>query len=343
VATLDGGRLSRRTALALLAGVVASAGAHVPARPPLAHEAQYTWMLRQPMAEVESGQGGQGTPVAADYGRLAAFGSSTIDYAGPRFAREFQGMPFYNGGRAGEAAEETLARLGSRPVRVEEVTLPASGRVIVQAQNMPDSAGSMAPYAGTLAGVEGTLSTRGRHQGAFTFTRTDAGDPVEVSEGSAFRPGHGQRGGILILNLGKNNLSGSGGTDDVDTLLQWTRDAVAWNGEANTLVMGHFVNTHTPRTGSALREGVSAYNEAARSEFGGQCFDLGGFVTSSEVWEHAGITPTAADRRQQKAGNKPPSLSRDNAHLNLAGEAAMAHRIHEHLSGLEWLPAPRAA
>ena len=89
-----------------------------------------------------------------------------------------------------------------------------------------------------------------------------------------------------------------GWTTNVGTLLRWTQDAVAWNGGINALVMGHFINTRTPHTGSALREKVTAYNEGARAEFGRQFLDLGGFLTSPAVWGYAGITPTAADRRE---------------------------------------------
>lgn len=354
-----GNPLSRRTVLAVMAGAVVSAGGLSPSRPSAAHDAQFASALHAPVARgrtvltgtpryahdstqwghllVTDLQTGQRTPVATDYGRLAAFGSSTVELAGPRFATEFPGIPFHNGGRGGELAEQTLARLGSRPVRVEAATIPASGPVILRAPNMAGTVRSMVPYTGTLAGVKGTLSASGGQRGAVIFTRTHPGSPVTVREGAVFRPGHGQRGCILLLNLGKNNLNGSDGTQDVNTLLRWTRDAVAWNGGVNVLVMGHFVNTDTPRTGSALRERVTAYNRAARAEFGGWFFDLGGFITSPNVWDYAGIIPTAADRRQQAAGNKPPSLSRDHAHLNSAGEAAVARHLREHLTGLGWV------
>jgi len=353
VAIFPGGTLSRRTALAVLAGAVVSGCAPARTQAPVREDVQPASMLRAPGAEGGTGRyshdstpwahlfvpdldTGQRAPVTADYGRLAAFGSSTVALAGPRFSSEFRGMPFYNGGRGGEVAEQTLARLGSRPMRVDALTIPAHGPVVVRAENMAGVVRPIDPYGGTLAGVKGTVSASGRRHGAYTFTRTARGLPVEVEAGTAFLPVHGQRGCILILNVGKNNLGGAHGTSDVSTLLQWTRDAVAWNGGMSTLVMGHFVNTYTRRTGSALREGVNAYNAAASAEFGERFFDLGGFLTSPHVWKYAGIAPTADDRRQQAAGNKPPSLSRDNNHLNRDGEAAVARRVHEHLVWLRW-------
>jgi hypothetical protein len=362
VAIHPGGKLGRRSALAVMAVVAASAVGHPQARPAGTYNAQFAAVLSGPGAEgrtmvtgtsryahgstlwghqvVTDLQIGRRTLVTTDFGRLAAFGSSTVEFAGPQFGSEFRGLPFYNGGRGGEVAEETLARLGSRPVRVDAATIPPSGPVILRAENMAGAVRSLAPYSGTLAGVKGTVSPSGRRQDALAFTRTRPGSPVRVREGADVLPGHGHRGCILILNLGKNNLNGSRGTRDVNTLLQWTRDAVAWNGGTNALVMGHFVNTYTPRSGSELREGVTAYNTAARAEFGGRFFDLGGFISSFAVWEYAGITPTAADRREQASGNKPPSLSSDSTHLNPTGAAALARRVHEHLSGLGWLPTP---
>lgn len=291
--TLKGGTLSRRTTLAVLAAAVVTTGGCRQAQASGTADARVTSALRQPVAAgrtaltgtarytcdstpwghvvVTDLRTGQHTPLAPDYGRLYGFGSSTIALSGPRFAAEFQGTPYYNGGRGGDLAEETLARLGSHPVR--------------------------------------------------------GADP----------PDHGQRGNLLILNLGKNNLNGGGGTKDVGTLLQWTRDAVTWNGGSNALVMGHFINTYTPRTGSRFRKRVTAYNQAARTEFGRQFLDLGGFLASPAVWGYAGIDPTAADRREQAAGNKPPSLSKDKAHLNPAGEVAVARWVHENLSALGWL------
>ena len=73
-----------------------------------------------------------------------------------------------------------------------------------------------------------------------------------------------------------------------------------------------------------------------RERYGSRYLDLYGLVTGDEVWELAGVRPSAEDRREQRSGNKPPSLSKDLAHLNGPGRRAVRLVVERRLADLGW-------
>lgn len=280
------------------------------------------------------------SPVLTDFMRMAGFGSSTMQAMRLELdsLAAAHGMTYFDGGKGGEIAEQTLARLGTRPALIDATTIPASGPIVVTAPNMATSANSGATVTGTLAGVPGTLVNEAGGGTAFTFTRTSPGEAVPVPSGTPMRPEHGAEGATLHLNLGKNNFANLGGTSDPAQILTWTSATVrAWAG-GNALVWGHFIDRDTPDV-SVVRDRVNAYNIAARAAYGSRFFDLGAFIASPEVWAYSGVTPTADDLAHQARGNKPPSLSSDSLHLNAAGNSAVRRKVAEQLSGLKWIGA----
>ena len=123
-------------------------------------------------------------------------------------------------------------------------------------------------------------------------------------------------------------------------LVAWTADAHDWLAAtgARVLVWGHFANTATGRS-SPVRERILEVNGELRERYGSRYLDLYGLVTGDDVWELAGVRPTAQDRREQKAGNKPPSLSKDPAHLNGPGRRAVRLVVERRLAELGWFTA----
>ncbi len=283
---------------------------------------------------------GRARDIATHWG----FGSSTMD----RIVSEMQsalapyGATWVDAGQGGEIAEQTTARIGSRPVQVDAVTIPSTGfgesnPLPITVQGMVESPNTGVTISGKLGGVHGTLKGGLRSNPVYTFARTTVGPEVRISAGTPFIPDREARAGVLHLNLGKNNLTAHGGTQDVQALLGWLRDAVALHDSNDYVIWGHFVDTNTPAT-SATRDRILAMNQDMRAEFGEHYFDQSAYLTGAQVWMDTGITPTASDVEQQALGNKPPSLSSDDLHLNNAADSAVASRVVRHLLERGMLP-----
>lgn len=275
-------------------------------------------------------------PLNADPLRVAGWGSSSMEYGNGQISAVFttKGARWFGGGKAGEMAEHTAARLGSVPalLTVEGGRVPSSGSINVMATNMSVS-GSMKTYSGTLAGVAGTLAP---DAGRLVFTRSGSGSSLAVPEGAAFIPDAATwRDATVLLWMGKNNLTSGPLMDDVirltDTSFDWLAPLTK-----RCLVLGHFVNTGAAADDPS-RARIRAVNQAHRSRYGQMFLDVSGYLTGSRVWADSGITPTDADLREQELGNKPPSLSTDAGHLTGQANTAIAnHLIAPRLTALGW-------
>ena len=291
------------------------------------------------------------TPALADHRqtapKMAWWGSSTMERVSPelvQLARTY-GLEYFNGGAGGQTAEQILARLGSRPALMAGGTIPSSGPVVLSTPTLSAAGGAPFAAAGTLAGIPGTLTKPQGQQRGYTFQRSQPGRPARIPAGTPFIPAKGRefRSGINHLNIGKNNLTGKRiGEADPDTILGWTYEAHDWlaAGSQRILVWGHFVNTGTPES-SSIRKHIRHINDGLKARYGPRYLDLSDLLTHPGVWDITGIQPTAEDLRQQALGNKPPSLSRDAAHLNAAGYRALRHILEQRLGELAWLPPAR--
>ncbi|NKX56473.1 hypothetical protein [Arthrobacter mobilis] len=283
-------------------------------------------------------------PAGGQAATMACWGSSTVAgisaYMEPTAAA--YNMRYFNGGAGGQTAEQILARLGSRPARMDGGIIPASGSVVLTTGSM--SAADHAPFAaaGTLAGIPGTLVKPPGARSGYRFTRHRPGHPRRIAAGTPFLPDKGTefRTGINHLNIGKNNLTGRRqGTTDPETIIDWTIGACEWISAAGgqVLVWGHFVNTYTPES-RPVRERIVRVNLALKERYGSRFVDVQALVTSFGIWAQAGLLPSWADLQQQARGNKPPGLSGDRAHLNEHGYEALRQLADGRMRELGWVP-----
>ena len=284
------------------------------------------------------------SPVRFDTPEMACWGSSTAAGMSRDLAllASAYGMTYFNGGIGGQTAEQILARLGSRPARINAGVIPSSGAVLLSSPSM--SATSSAPFsaAGTLAGIEGKLFKAPGAQPGYSFHRSQPGPRTRIPDGTPFIPAEGDefRGGISHLSIGKNNLTGRHhATSDPDTIIEWTHAAYEWLSAAggHVLIWGHFVNTGT-NASSPVRRRVYRVNDALKTRYGPRYLDLDRVLTHRGIWEMTGVRPTPEDLIEQAKGNKPPSLSSNGAHLNAAGYRVLQRVIEGKLGNLGWLP-----
>lgn len=234
------------------------------------------------------------------------------------------------------------AAVGTRPLVAEEFTIPSVGSVTIKPTNMTEANNTTAriEFAGSFLGVVGVLSSPAG-SGTWTFTRDAQGDPMGVPAGVPYVPTvpAPRRRALAILNIGKNTLTTSRPGWDWRQCVASTESMDDYFGgpDGRVLIMGHFVNTTTPAV-STTRDRIKATNDYLADKFGDRFFDLGGYLAGSQVWVDTGITPTQTDLDEQALGNKPPSLSGDNGHMNAAGYNAVVNRIIAKLDELGWIP-----
>jgi hypothetical protein len=100
--------------------------------------------------------------------------------------------------------------------------------------------------------------------------------------------------------------------------------------------MGQFCNTNTP-AGSVIATRLASINQHCSQKYGRQFFDLGGYLTSAQIWTDTGVTPTTTDLEQQAIGNIPPSLAAgDGAHMLPVARAAVALKLKAMVLALGW-------
>lgn len=294
--------------------------------------------LRQ-YADTKYTPGAEIFPVHTDSTRAAGWGSSSMQGMDSRVGAMFagKGAAYFPGGKGAEWAQHIAARMGAVPalLTVAGGTVPASGAVDVKASNVPVSA-NLKAYTGTLAGIPGKVAFRvGSDPGTYAFTRTTAGTAVQVPDGTPFIPDAASyRDAVTLLWMGKNNL-GQTGADAL--VIKLTDTCFDWLAPLATrcLVLGHFVDGNTPAD-SLERRQIGAVNDAHRARYGRLFVDVSAYLTGNQVWTDTGITPTGQDLAAQAAGNKPPSLSSDNGHLNAAGYDAVTALLNTRLTELGW-------
>lgn len=283
-------------------------------------------------------RGAEVLPILPDMTRWAGWGSSTIAQLVELtdLANDF-GASYYNGGHGEEASTHIAARMGSVPALITVPTgvIPGAAGVAIEVScsNVVGRANQRS-NEGYLNGVRGTL--KGVSFG-FTFTRAESGEDVPTVGEFAFDAiaGADHRSDVTILNLGKNDpaygLSAAGTISRIDASYSYLAPLAK-----RVIVIGQFANVGTV-PGSDTYKALAAMNAHCKKRYGANFYDIGAYLTGTQVWVDTGINPTQEDLDQQALGNLPPSLSIDNlAHLNPAARAAVVEQLKAKVISLDW-------
>lgn len=265
------------------------------------------------------GTGGGATTVLSELARLNQVATSTTAFSG-------------------DWSSHTAAKMGATPALVTLMgnSLPVSGSVAATISNVSDRGNDGTTLDGALNGT--AVSIAFTKTGAlWTATRSTPGSAVSVSANTPLVTNRGQqaRTDTNILWMGKNDL-----TINANAAVQSVIDATqtCWDyvnsATPQRLVLGHFLNQDHV-TGSS-RTAIFAVNSAYASVYGQYYVDVEAFLSSSDVWVRAGVTPTAADLTAQANRVLPPSLASDLLHNNAAGYRAIAWLVDEHMRSLGW-------
>ncbi|SCY61353.1 hypothetical protein [Paracoccus tibetensis] len=287
-------------------------------------------------------------PVEADTRVVTGLGSSTIAFLAPHLAGLFdrlvtqdgRGVSYNNRGAGGERSDNHAARWGVKPALLTSAigVIPASGSVNVTASNM--AANSLLAYAGTWGGVPGTLRLSG---GSLNFQRASSGSEVAVAADTPFIPTglDPLLGGVLILNTGKNDISGQVPAATIISNIDAICDGLT-AANKRFLILDNYGDT--PWIASNPRHALlRTVNEHIHRRYGDLVIRNQAYLCGAQIWADANAdspgfgAPTPEDVAMAELGNIPPSFARDTGHMSeFANQLLVKHVIESALKSLHW-------
>jgi len=256
------------------------------------------------------------------YTKIAAFGDSmTNGYLGggptyPIALASALGVEVQNFGIPSQTSHEIALRQGGLQITLTVTgnSIPATASVAVTAYSPSDTwrSGFTWSFAGTLAGIDGTLTKASDN--TWSFTRTAAGTAAACPPGTVFVPATEKPydSWIQILWSGRNNVNTAVVKADTDAMV-----ANLTPQNKQFLILSVFNGQNEP-SGSAGYNNVAAVNAALAAAYPNNYVDLRAWIINSGL-AAAGITPTAADTTAISEDRIPPSLMVDNLHLTGTG------------------------
>lgn len=270
----------------------------------------------------------------------AGSGGDGVTY--PDQLAELTGLPVFNGGVPGERSAAVAAREGGLPPATTVVggSIPASGGVEVTFGGDVVIIRDEGTLDGTLAGVHGVLSKDQRTNfGKYTFTRDEAGDPVDVPDPQPFVTDISAqyRDAGVIIWAGHNDIR-FGGSDEILANIAKMVDFVAEPSGGHYLVLGLTNGTSAAKGTEFYHEGAEVVNPALEQTYGPDHYlDVRRWLIDDGL-DAAGITATDQDR-QDIANDIPPTSLRDPravGHLNGEGYTVLAQYIQQFLTDQGW-------
>jgi len=267
---------------------------------------------------------------------FSGWGSSSVERIAPHFSEIIKELDprakYYNGGKGGELSSQTTARLGSMPLRVNVVSgrIPPSGSVRLLALNVKPS-DSWEKYEATMSGIRGEVSAT--HAG-IKFTRHLPGTEVAGSQEVVPIEGPKHRSDIVLLWMGKHDITSgyevSGIAARIGRTCYWLR-----THDGKCLIIGNF-NDSDAEVDGVKQKKLAALNALLAQEYGDLFIDVQSLLVLNNVWALSRINPTPADLESQRNGQKPPSLSQDNGHMNTAAYNVVRRMVQKRIEQLGW-------
>jgi len=140
---------------------------------------------------------------------------------------------------------------------------------------------------------------------------------------------------INVICIGKNNIVGAGYTaEQVAKYIELMTRYLSTHGNRNFIVCGNFVDMQSSLTS---KETILRLNKILKEKYQEKYFDMQDYLMSEDIWRDLSIRPTPLDLEMQAKGELPPSLSRDQKHLNHKAYGRMAERLKLKLKDLGYM------
>lgn len=256
----------------------------------------------------------------------------------PEFIQEFSGITTINTGIGGDKCNDIFARLGSEPVVINNITIPASKTPVELGYPLTTILGRQfksdiynkhdKPYKINpviINGVIGTL-TQPIFQGSYYFTRKEVGEEVIVNRPTLLTTGQMIKlrnpNDIHIFYVGQN-----GGYENIDDWIQQLRNAIDYIGCDKYLIIACQTNLHNSTWDNIY--------DRFKKEFRGKFVDIRKYMLEYGL-EDCKISPTPQDLEDISKGVCPTSLKKqgDKVHFNYYGYKVIGKLLYNRLKEL---------
>jgi hypothetical protein len=197
-------------------------------------------------------------------------------------------------GIGGQLSQSIAARQGGVPSRatVQGGIIPASGSVTVTL-TVPIRSDVTITFPVTIAGVAGTfIATDSAGYLTGTFTRTTAGLPAVVPDGTPVQTGFPYRDMWPIYWYGRNNIKTAGAAAQIISDL---RGSLEWNNRRDHALILSIPPFVGEEVGTTIRTTLDGINAAIRDAFPREFVDLSARLRNPDVITATGNTPTQQD------------------------------------------------
>lgn len=241
------------------------------------------------------------------------------------------GKTVTNRGIGGQTIAQIASRQGGLRALVESATgqVPASGPVTVTITPTLGATitGSLLTPDGEIAG---TLTTT-------TFTRTAAGDVIDIPAGARFIPdaAYSLRDAVTYLWPSRNDSSTAVAHEDV---VERIAKFIAYLTPAQRRVLIFEDPPTTSDTiGTTARDAWDARNAAIRSAFPDMYVPIMTWLRTYEAAAAVGVVFTPADLDAIADGVTPPTFLTDTIHPNTIANVAIARRVYDEEVARGWV------
>lgn len=249
-------------------------------------------------------------------------GISYPEYLSKKLSEDKLYIPVRNMGVGGESTATIAARMGAIPFRTSAFTIPAD-MTPVEIQFLKEEGRKLEAHADVgispciIDGVEGRMTIENN---VCYFTRAEAGDAIDVTEGSQVQT-YAQTAfndGIYIIFMGEN-----GGFRDIDDLVEQQR-AILQLQEKNSdkyLILGMTSGTAEER---------QELEERMKEEYGERYINLREYLSTQGPYD-AKIELSDTDLVEMRDGKIPDCLLSDGLHFKPIGYQLIADIVYERM------------
>lgn len=267
---------------------------------------------------------------------LYIVGSSTMELMNDEFIRQSKGydIKVLNFAQSGEKIYTNCLRIGALPgnVKFHNHVLETNTNNYLTIDWPIDTA--MRSFEASINSINGTLGIDNKGY----YFRPTSEYQVKDLDVNLYYPITSkinvEEDSIFVLNLGKNDLLSKNDNDKIFYQLNSCIDFIQKNYSDKIYLINHFSTTDANKD---LILNIEMINTYMYHILPSQYLDLNKYIASRNIWIDSKINPNQQDLDSQINFKLPPSLSRDNIHLNNETNIVIVNKIYEDLIKLKWI------
>lgn len=260
---------------------------------------------------------------------VLSFGSSTFEYMNKDLEvslRNF-GYNYISDSIGGQIIETMQAHEGSNPIRINfnEINLKPNNTYNIS-WNQEYILGNLkanGKFNVTLEnGLDGELDL---NQNRFKVNTSNNNNSLNIKSNNILADFHFNnyiKNSIIVINIGKNNLSNGYSAEQVLTGIKNMTDYLEKNKNYKYIVVGFFIDTN-----GSNKDQITKANGILSQQYASKFFNLEEYISSNSIWADVNIQPNSQDLENQKNHFLPASLSRNSGHLNEIAGKALSQKI----------------